>query len=76
MKSEKNTEATGRTFEVTIVEVLERKVIVKESELKAPTKAEAERQVEDWWNDSQIILGPEDFDHVEFFAREVEEDEA
>lgn len=69
MKNQKNTiEPTGRAFKVTITETYQRTVTVYESEMKEPTEEEAKRVVEDWWQDSQIELGTEDFQSVEFAA--------
>lgn len=56
----------GRAFRVTVTETYERTVTVYESELKEPTIQEAIRQVEEWWNDSQIELTTDDFQGVEF----------
>ena len=42
-----------------------------ESEMKEPTVQEAERVAEDWWQDSQIELGTEDFQGVEVTACEL-----
>lgn len=63
----------GRVFEVTITETLRRTITVYESELKEPTADDAEQTVSDWWHNSQIILGAEDFVGVEFEAREITE---
>ena len=60
----------GRAFKVTITETYQRTITVYESEMKEPTVEEAKRVVEDWWQDSQIDLGTEDFQDVEFTARE------
>ena len=60
----------GRAFKVTITETYQRTITVYESEMKEPTTEEAERVAEDWWQDSQIELGTEDFQGVEFTARE------
>ena len=60
----------GRAFKVTITETYQRTITVYESEMKEPTVQEAERMAEDWWQDSQIELGTEDFQDVEFTARE------
>ena len=72
MKSTLKNESTpgGRTFKVTITETYQRTVTIYESEMKEPTIEEAKRVVEDWWQDSQIELGTEDFQDVEFTARE------
>lgn len=43
---------------------------IYESEMKEPTVEEAQRVAEDWWRDSQIELGTEDFQGVEFTGRE------
>lgn len=64
----------GRVFEVTVTETLKRKIRVYESELKEATPDDAAQTVSDWWNDSQIILGPEDFVDVEFQASEITEE--
>ena len=48
----------GRAFKVTITETYQR------------TIEEAQRVAEDWWQDSQIELGTEDFQGVEFMGRE------
>lgn len=67
-----NSEArgSGRVFKVTITETLERVVTVYESELKEPTHDDAEQTVRDWWRNSQIVLGPEDYTGVEFHVEE------
>ena len=72
MKSTLKNESTpgGRTFKVTITETYQRTVTIYESEMKEPTVEEAQRVAEDWWQDSQIELGTEDFQGVEFAARE------
>lgn len=70
MKHDKNpkheTNDRGRAFKVTVTEIYERTVTVYESELKEPTMNEAIRQVEEWWNDSQIELTTDDFQGVDF----------
>ena len=68
MKSTLKNENTpgGRTFKVTD----QRTVTIYESEMKEPTVEEAQRVAEDWWQDSQIELGTEDFQGVEFTGRE------
>ena len=43
---------------------------IYESEMKEPTVEEAQRVAEDWWRDSQIELGKEDFQGAEFAGRE------
>ena len=72
MKSTLKNENTpgGRAFKVTITETYQRMVTIYESEMKEPTVEEAQRVAEDWWQDSQIELGTEDFQGVEFTARE------
>ena len=72
MKSTLKNENTpgGRTFKVTITETNQRKETIYEYEMKAPNIEEAKRVVEDWWQDSQIELGTEDFQGVEFTGRE------
>lgn len=60
----------GRAFKVTITETYQRTVTVYESEMKEPTVEEAQRVAENWWQDSQIELGTEDFQGVEFTGRE------
>lgn len=60
-----NTEM-GRTFKVTITETYQRTITVYESEMKEPTVEEAQRVAENWWQDSQIELGTEDFQSVEY----------
>lgn len=60
----------GRTFKVTITETYQRTVTIYESEMKEPTVEEAQRVAEDWWQDSQIELGTDDFQGVEFTGRE------
>lgn len=73
-RTEQNQEQPmGRVFEVTITETLRRTITVYESELKEPTADDAEQTVSDWWHNSQIILGAEDFVGVEFEAREITE---
>ena len=66
LKNEVN--STGRAFKVTITETYQRTVTIYESEMKEPTVEEAQRVAEDWWQDSQIELGTEDFQSVEFAA--------
>ena len=66
MKNKTNVQSRGRTFRVTITETCQRTITVYESELKEPTMEEAVRQVEDWWNDSQIMLTTDDFVGVKF----------
>ena len=63
MKSTLKNENTpgGRAFKVTITETYQRTVTIYESEMKEPTVEEAQRVAEDWWQDSQIELGTEDF---------------
>ena len=72
MKSTLKNENTpgGRAFKVTITETYQRTITVYESEMKEPTVEEAQRVAEDWWQDSQIELGTEDFQGVEFTCRE------
>ena len=72
MKSTLKNENTpgGRTFKVTITETYQRTMTIYESEMKEPTVEEAQRVAEDWWQDSQIELGTEDFQGVEFTGRE------
>lgn len=72
MKSTLKNESTpgGRTFKVTITETYQRTVTIYESEMKEPTVEEAQRVAEDWWQDSQIELGTDDFQGVEFTGRE------
>ena len=72
MKSTLKNENTpgGRAFKVTITETYQRTITVYESEMKELTVEEAQRVAEDWWQDSQIDLGTEDFQDVEFTARE------
>ena len=72
MKSTLKNESTpgGRTFKVTITETYQRTVTIYESEMKEPTVEEAQRMAEDWWQDSQIELGTDDFQGVEFTCRE------
>lgn len=67
---EKN-QPNGRAFKVTITETYQRTITVYESEMKEPTVQEAERVAEDWWQDSQIELGTEDFQGVEVTACEL-----
>lgn len=67
LKNEVN--PTGRAFKVAITETYQRTVTVYESEMKEPTEEEAKRVVEDWWRDSRIELGTEDFQSVEFTAK-------
>ena len=73
MKSTLKKENTpgGRTFKVTITETYQRTVTIYESEMKEPTVQKAERVAEDWWQDSQIELGTEDFQGVEVTACEL-----
>ena len=72
MKSTLKNENTpgGRAFKVTITETYQRTVTIYESEMKEPTVEEAQRVAEDWWQDSQIELGTEDVQGVEFTGRE------
>ena len=72
MKSTLKNESTpgGRTFKVTITETYQRTVTIYESEMKEPTVEEAQRVAEDWWQDSQIERGTDDFQGVEFTGRE------
>lgn len=72
MKSTLKNESTpgGRTFKVTITETYQRTVTIYESEMKEPTVEEAQRVAENWWQDSQIELGTDDFQSVEFTGRE------
>ena len=72
MKSTLKNESTpgGRTFKVTITETYQRTVTIYESEMKEQTVEEAQRVAEDWWQDSQIELGTDDFQGVEFTGRE------
>ena len=74
-KQERQTQPTGRAYQVTITETRRRTVTVHESELKAPTPDDAEQTVSDWWHNGQIILVEEDFSGVEFETREVAETE-
>ena len=60
----------GKIFKVTITETYQRTITVYESEMKEPTVEEARRVAENWWQDSQIELGTEDFQGVEFTSRE------
>ena len=60
----------GRAFKVTVSELYQREITVYESEMKEATPEEALRMVENWWQDSQIELGTEDFQGVEFTGRE------
>lgn len=60
----------GRVFKVTVTETRQREITVYESELKEPTLADAEQTVRDWWSNGDIILVPEDFKAVEFYAKE------
>lgn len=64
----------GRVFVVTVTETLKRKIRVYESELKGATPDDAVQTVSDWWHNSQIILGAEDFLGVEFEASEITEE--
>ena len=74
-KQERQTQPTGRAYQVTITETRRRTVTVYESELKVPTPDDAEQTVSDWWHNGQIILVTEDFSGVEFEAKEVTETE-
>ena len=69
--SKTKNQPNGRTFKVTITETYQRTITVYESEMKEPTVQEAERVAEDWWQDSQIELGPEDFQGAEVTACEL-----
>ena len=53
-----------KTYEVTITETLQKTV-----EVEANSREEAERQVEQRWNDSEYILDAEAFKGVDFSAR-------
>lgn len=69
--SKTKNQPNGRAFKVTITETYQRNITVYESEMKEPTVQEAERVAEDWWQDSQIELGTEDFQGVEVTACEL-----
>lgn len=69
--SKTKNQPNGRVFKVTITETYQRSITVYESEMKEPTVQEAERVAENWWQDSQIELGTEDFQGVEVTAREL-----
>lgn len=69
--SKTKNQPNGRAFKVTITETYQRTITVYESEMKEPTVQEAERVAEDWWQDSQIELGTEDFRGVEVTACEL-----
>jgi len=69
--SKAKNQPNGRAFKVTITETYQRTITVYESEMKEPTAEEAERVAEDWWRDSQIELGTEDFQGVEVMACEL-----
>lgn len=56
-----------KTYEVTITETLQKTV-----EVEANSREEAERQVEENWNNSEYILDAEAFKGVDFSAREKE----
>lgn len=53
-----------KTYEVTITETLQKTV-----EVEANSREEAERQVEQRWNDSEYILDADSFFGVDFSAR-------
>lgn len=53
-----------KTYEVTITETLQKTVTVE-----ANSREEAERQVEQKWNDSEYILDADSFVGVDFSAR-------
>lgn len=53
-----------KTYEVTITETLQKTVAVE-----ANSREEAERQVEQRWNDSEYILDADSFVGVDFSAR-------
>ena len=55
---------TMKTYEVTITETLQKTV-----EVKANSREEAERQVEENWNNSEYILDADSFVGVDFSAR-------
>lgn len=58
----------GRSFKVVVTETYERIITVYESEMKEPTAEEARDMVENWWQDSQIELGTDDFRDVAFMV--------
>ena len=72
MKSTLKNESTpgGRTFKVTITETDQRTGTMYESVEIERNVEEAQRVAEDWWQDSQIELGTDDFQGVEFTGRE------
>lgn len=53
-----------KTYEVTITETLQKAV-----EVEANSREEAERQVEQRWNDSEYILDADSFVGVDFSTR-------
>ena len=53
-----------KTYEVTITETLQKTVTVE-----ADSRKEAERQVEENWNNSEYILDADSFVGVDFSAR-------
>ncbi len=53
-----------KTYEVTITETLQKTV-----EIEANSREEAERLVEQRWNDSEYILDADSFVGVDFSAR-------
>lgn len=53
-----------KTYEVTITEMLQKTVTVE-----ADSREEAERMVEQRWNDSEYILDADSFVGVDFSAR-------
>ena len=53
-----------KTYEVTITETLQKTVTVE-----ADSREEAERQVEESWNNSECILDADSFVGVDFSAR-------
>ena len=55
---------TSKNYEVTITETLQKTVTVE-----ANSREEAERQVEENWNDSEYILDADSFVGVDFAAR-------
>ena len=56
-----------KKYEVEITEYLRRRVIIE-----AESEEEAEALAEEMWHDSAFILDTEDFDGVEFNAKEEE----
>ena len=47
----------------------------KTVKVKAKSLEEAQEKVENAWHNCEVIIEPEDFDEIDFFAREYNEDD-